>query len=102
MIDRPSEQRHPLTALVLLIAIAFAGIVVFILLAQLIGFLIYGFNIMSAIGTGTATAEMQKLFIASYSIGTFVITPLVYARIRSRTPFAYLDIKLPKPVSLCL
>ena len=102
MIDRPSEQRHPLTALVLLVAIAFAGLVVFISLAQIIGSLIYGLDILSALNTGTATLEMQKLFIVCYSIGTFVIPPLVYARVRSKTPFAYLDLKIPKPFSLFL
>lgn len=95
MIARPSEQRHPFEALVLLLAIAFAGLVVFMSVAQMLGSLVYGVNMMSALANGTATAAMQKFFISLYSVGTFVLPPLVYARVRSKDPLSFLDVRLP-------
>ena len=97
---RPSEQRHPFTALVLLIAIALGSLVFFIFLAQLVGSQIYGLDIFSAMQNGTATLEMQKLFISFYSFGAFIVPPFIYARIRSKTPFSYLDIRIARPLLL--
>jgi uncharacterized protein len=102
MLARPSEHRHPFTALVILLATSLAGLVIFVSIGQLLGRLIFGIDIVTAIPQGTATPAMQKLFLALYSVGTFVLPPFIYARIRSKSPANYLDFRKPKPWFLLL
>ncbi len=102
MPNEPSEKRHPFTALILLIALVLAGCFVFIVLAQVLGNLVWGVNILDDLSTGRASVDMQKLFLACYSVGAFVIPPIIYARLQSRKPLQYLNIKLPKPLWLFL
>ncbi|MBC8051564.1 MAG: CPBP family intramembrane metalloprotease [Sphingobacteriaceae bacterium] len=102
MLQRQSEQRHPFTALILLLAIAFGSMVVFTAIAELMGFLIYKANIIQAIQNGTANSAMLRLFSAFYSVGTFVIPPFIYARLRSREPLEYLDFKSPGLILLLI
>jgi uncharacterized protein len=102
MLTRPSEQRHPFTALIILMAISLGGLVIFVSIAQGLGFLFFGVDILAAMQSGSSTVAMQKLFISCYSIGAFVLPPFIYARIRSKTPFDYLDLRTPQPVILLL
>jgi hypothetical protein len=102
MPNEPSEKRHPFTALVLLIALVFAGCFVFVMLALLLGNVIWKVNMLSELSTGQASVAMQQLFLACYSVGAFIIPPIIYARLQSQKPFNYLNIRLPKPVWLLL
>ncbi|MFD2161698.1 CPBP family intramembrane glutamic endopeptidase [Paradesertivirga mongoliensis] len=102
MIARPSEQRHPLTALILLIAIALGTLVLFVTLAQFLGSLIYGIDITSAIQSGNASADVLRLFNSCYLFGMFLVPPLIYARIRSKAPLQYLQVKAINPWYLIL
>jgi membrane protease YdiL (CAAX protease family) len=98
MPNQPSEKRHPLSALILLIALVFAGCFVFIVLAQIFGNLVWGVNLLAELSTGRASVNVQRVFLACYSVGAFVIPPLVYARLQSRKPFDYLKLQFPKPL----
>ena len=64
MPNEPSEKRHPFTALVLLIALVFAGCFVFVMLALLLGNVIWKVNMLSELSTGQASVAMQQLFLA--------------------------------------
>ncbi len=100
MSAEPSEKRHPLTALILLIALVLAGCFVFVILAQFVGKIIWDVSILSELSASRATVAMQRFFLACYSIGAFIIPPIIYARLQSQKPFIYLNIRLPKPVWL--
>ncbi|HEY0055570.1 MAG TPA: CPBP family intramembrane glutamic endopeptidase [Pedobacter sp.] len=102
MPNEPSEKRHPFTALILLIALVLAGCFLFIVFSQVLGNIIWGVNILADLGAGRASVGMQKLFLACYSVGAFVIPPIIYARLQSRMPLRYLNIKPPKPLWLFL
>lgn len=100
MFSKPSEQRHPFNSLILLGLIAVAGFIVFGFLAYLIGYFIWGSALIEDLRNGSVSVEFQKLLLVLSSTGTFVIPPLIFAKLESRKPLAYLNFKKPEPIYL--
>jgi uncharacterized protein len=91
MSEYRSTERHPFISLLLLLALALAGIIVFTVLACITGGAVYGIGPLLEIASGKQTSlSFLKLIQIFSSIGMFVFPPLVLARLESRNWMAYL------------
>jgi len=101
MINQRSEQRHPFSALFLLLLLALTGVVIFTTLAVFIGTLIYRPESFKDLLSGN-NIGFQKLMLALSSIGMFIIPALFFAYRESGNARSYLKLYMPKPLYLVL
>lgn len=97
-LQKPGENR-PITSLILLLALVFAGAIVFGVLAVFVGLLITGGtagigNMEELLAGNTSNTNFLKIVQAGSSIGMFVIPALLMGVIE-RKPYRYLDFKTP-------
>lgn len=95
-----SSQRHPFESLLLLLLLCVAGMIVFSILAFVLGGLIYGpgllFNLTQALsGINKEGLNFLKILQICSAIGTFIVPAFIFARIESREPRQFLHLVKP-------
>ncbi len=102
MFKSASAERNPLSSLILLLLLIFAGAVVFTGIAFAIGTSIYGAETMLKLSSGNpGNLDLIKLVQIISSIGMFVIPALIYAKLQNKDWLGYLKI-IPIPAYLAL
>lgn len=97
MLQRPSKHRHPLSSLVMLMLIAVSGFIVCTFIGFVLVYLFFGSEALTSLRNGIASSKMQRLFLAFYSVGTFVVPPVVLARTETNNIYQYLKVRIPRP-----
>ena len=102
MVKYESTERHPFISLLILLLLMIAGAFVFVLLAFVIGSIIYGLPAMLTASAGTASSiEVFKILQIFVSTGMFIVPALFFARLESNNWVDYLKIR-SFPVSFLL
>ncbi len=95
MLKTGSSVRHPLESLLYLVLLAFLGTLVFSIVGIALGGLWYGWDLVvhladSMAGNTPESLGFMKIIQAFSTIGTFIVPALVFARIESPSPIAFL------------
>ncbi|MXV14678.1 CPBP family intramembrane glutamic endopeptidase [Hufsiella ginkgonis] len=97
-----SSDRHPFELLVLLLVLILPGMIISMVAALFLSKILYGVprSVMQMdIDFAAYPGPMRVIQLVS-SIGTFVIPALIWARICSRRPFAFLKMNNTAPITL--
>lgn len=101
----PQVERHPALQLIILLTFILGSAIIFSLLGMFFGGLLYGFNELFDVFSGsidevvndTLIAQLKTLQLFS-AVGIFIIPPLLLARIESKQWSSYLKLYTPPPL----
>lgn len=103
MFKSRSEERHPLSSLLLLFLLFFACAIVFGVLSYAIAILVYGLeSVLLAANLNSLNLETLRIVQIISSFGMFVVASVIYAKVESKNWIKFLSFKKVNPILLIL